>query len=154
MPTDLSTLLATLVPATWFTAPVDVRVDREEILLVGTLAPGVDPRAFRERSREPRMRIAAEVEARFLRKVSWGVRAGDVEHRFTSVSVPVMSRMRIDERLVLDALIEGGIARTRSEALNWCVRLVGRHQREWLDELREAAAAVERIRDKGPRLDE
>jgi len=66
--------------------------------------------------------------------------------------VPVMSRMRIDERLVLDALIDGGLARTRSEALAWCVRLVGRHQREWLDELREAAATVERVRAKGPRL--
>ena len=89
-----------------------------------------------------------------MRKVSWGVRVGTTEHRFTSVSLPVMSRLRLDDRLVLDALIDGGLARTRSEALAWCVRLVGRHQREWLDELREAAAAVERVRQKGPDLRE
>ena len=154
MPSDIAQTVTALVPETWFAGPVDVRVDREEILVVGALAAGVDPRAFREHSRDHRMRIAAEVEARFLRKVSWGVRLGEVEQRFTSVSVPVMSRLRIDERLVLDALIDGGLARTRSEALNWCVRLVGRHQREWLDELREAAAAVERVRDKGPKLAE
>jgi hypothetical protein len=152
MPTDIATTVTALVPESWFAGPPEVRVDREEILVVGPLAPGVDPRAFREHTRDLRVRIAAEVEARFFRKVSWGVRVGAVEHRFTSVSVPVMSRLRLDERLVLDALIDGGLARTRSEALNWCVRLVGRHQREWLDELRAASAEVERVRDKGPKL--
>jgi len=142
------------VPDEWFAGPPEVRVDREEILVVGVLPGGVDPRAFREHSREARVHLAAAAEARWLRKVSWGVRVDTVEHRFTSVSVPVMSRLRIDERLVLDALIDGGLARTRSEALAWCVRLVGRHQREWLDELRDAAAAVERVRAKGPRLDD
>lgn len=146
----VASFVARLVPEAWFAGPVEVRVDRDEVLVVGPLGPGIDPRAFRERTRDVRVRIAAEVEARYVRKVSWGVRVGPAEHRFTSVSVPVMSRMRIDERLVLDALIDGGLARTRSEALNWCVRLVGMHQREWLDELRDAAAAVERVRRKGP----
>lgn len=154
MPHDIAAFVTRLVPDSWFAGPVEVRVDRDEVLIVGPLDSGVDPRAFRERTRDRRVRVAAEIEARFLRKVSWGVRVGAVEHRFTSVSVPVMSRMRIDERLVLDALIDGGLARTRSEALNWCVRLVGMHQRDWLDELRDAAAAVERVRRKGPKLTE
>jgi hypothetical protein len=152
MTSDISDFFQQHIPAEWFAAPADIRIDREEILVVGPLAPGVDPRAFREHTRELRVRIAGEAEARWLRKVSWGVRVGDTEHRFTTVSVPVMSRLRVDERLVLDALIDGGLARTRSEALSWCVRLVGMHQREWLDELREASAAVERVRAKGPDL--
>ena len=152
MTSEICTHLTEQIPAEWFDGPPEVRVDREEILVVGVLRADVDPRAFREHSRDMRMRIAAAAEARWLRKVSWGVRVGTTEHRFTSVSVPVMSRLRIDERLVLDALIDGGLARTRSEALAWCVRLVGQHQREWLDELREAATAVERVRAKGPNL--
>ena len=153
MSTDIATFIAENIPTEWFEGPADVCVDREEILVVGVLPAGVDPRAFREHTRDLRMRIATDAEARWLRKVSWGVRVGAVEHRFTTVSVPVMTRLRVDERLVLDALIDGGLARTRSEALAWCVRLVGRHQREWLDELREASAAVERVRAKGPDLD-
>lgn len=152
MTTEITSWFHEHVPHEWFAGAVDVRIDRDEILVVGLLPAGVDPRAFREHSRDARMQLASAAEARWLRKVSWGVRVDTVEHRFTSVSVPVMSRMRIDERLVLDALIDGGLARTRSEALAWCVRLVGRHQREWLDELREAAATVERVRAKGPRL--
>lgn len=154
MPPDIAASVAALVPDAWFAGPVDVRVDREEILVVGPLSEGVDPRTFRDRTRDHRVRIAAEIEARYLRKVAWGVRVGEVEHRFTSVSVPVMTRLRIDERMVLDALIDGGLARTRSEALNWCVRLVGMHQREWLDELRAAAAEVERVRRRGPKVGE
>lgn len=153
MTSDIGRWFGEQVPGSWFTAAPDVRIDREEILVVGLLPDGVDPRAFRELTREARVRIATAAEGRWQRKVSWAVRVDAVEHRFTSVSVPVMSRLRIDERLVLDALIDGGLARTRSEALAWCVRLVGRHQREWLDELREAAAHVERVRAKGPRLD-
>ena len=153
MTADIASFFVQRIPTEWFDTPADVRIDREEILVVGVLRAGVDPRVFRERTRDARMHLAAEAEARWLRKVSWGVRSGETEHRFTGVSVPVMSRMRIDERLVLDALIDGGLARTRSEALNWCVRLVGMHQRQWLDELREAAASVERVRAKGPNLD-
>ena len=152
MTSEICTYLTEQIPTEWFDGPPEVRVDRDEILVVGPLRADVDPLAFREHSRDMRMRIAAAAEARWLRKVSWGVRVGTTEHRFTSVSLPVMSRLRLDDRLVLDALIDGGLARTRSEALAWCVRLVGIHQREWLDELREAAATVERVRAKGPNL--
>ena len=150
--TDPVTFFREVVPSEWFVEPVDVTVDRDEILVAGCLAPDADPAQFRERSRPHRIRIADEAETRFLRKVSWAIRQGDTEIRFTTVSVPVMTRLRIDERTVLDALIDGGIARTRSEALAWCVRLVGQHQREWLDELLAATESVRAVRERGPRL--
>jgi hypothetical protein len=150
--TDPVAFFREAIPSEWFTAPVDVTFDRDEILVTGCLAPEVDPAEFRERSRPHRVRIADQAEARFLRKVSWAIRHNDCDLRFTTVSVPVMTRLRIDERTVLDALIDGGIARTRSEALSWCVRLVGQHQREWLDELLAATEKVRAVRDRGPRL--
>ena len=150
--TDPVAFFREAVPAEWFTGPVDVTVDRDEILVAGCLPTDIDPGEFRERSRPHRVRLADQAEARFLRKVSWAIRQNDAEIRFTTVSVPVMTRLRIDERTVLDALIEGGLARTRSEALAWCVRLVGQHQREWLDELLAATETVRAVRERGPRL--
>jgi hypothetical protein len=150
--TDPVAFFREAIPTEWFTAPVDVTFDRDEILVTGCLAPEVDPAEFRERSRPHRVRIADQAEARFLRKVSWAIRHNGCDLRFTTMSVPVMTRLRIDERTVLDALIDGGIARTRSEALSWCVRLVGQHQREWLDELLAATETVRAVRDRGPRL--
>lgn len=54
------------------------------------------------------------------------------------------------ERAVLDTLIDSGVARSRSEALAWCARLVGKHQAEWLRDLREALTRVEQVRAEGP----
>jgi hypothetical protein len=154
------------VPAGWFAEPVSVVVDRDEILVTGTLAPpelGGDlseeargvalmarVRGFREDTRDQRIRIASEAEHRFERKVSWAARCGDRDEQFTVASVPAMTRLRMPERAVLDTLIDAGIARSRSEALAWCVRLVGRHQAEWIDQLREAMAHVEKVRAEGP----
>jgi hypothetical protein len=56
----------------------------------------------------------------------------------------------MDERRVLDTLVESGVARSRSHALAWCVRLVGAKQEEWLRDLRDALGAVERVRGEGP----
>ena len=42
------------------------------------------------------------------------------------------------------------MARSRSEALVWAVRLVGRHADDWLTELREAMASVKEVRGRGP----
>jgi hypothetical protein len=61
-----------------------------------------------------------------------------------------MTRLRMDERRVLDTLIAGGVARSRSEALAWCVRLVGEHERDWIDEMGEAAARIAEVRGRGP----
>jgi hypothetical protein len=154
------------LPGDWFTVAPEVRSDREEILVVGTLAEpeltdGSSPQAaeaaraarihgFREDTRLHRMRIAEEAQHRFARKVSWGARCGDVERLFTTLSVPAMTRLRMPERRVLDTLVEAGVARSRSHALAWCVRLVAERQEEWLSDLREALTQVQRVRSEGP----
>jgi len=154
------------LPQDWFTGPVDVQVDREEITVVGELpAPDLAAdageaeraaaadgriRQFRETTREQRIAIAREAEHRFDRKVAWGVAIGDRRVLFTHLAVPVMTRLRQPERQVLDTLVGAGVARSRSDALAWSVRLVGRHSDEWLRELRSAMEEVERVRAKGP----
>lgn len=154
------------LPDDWFTGPAEVQVDRDEIVVVGPLAapePSGDDSdeaaelaasgritRFREQTREQRMAIAHEAEQRFGRSVAWGAAVGDRRELFTSLSVPVMTRLRQRERLVLDTLVDSGVARSRSEALAWCVRLVGENTATWLDELREAMKAVEKVRATGP----
>jgi hypothetical protein len=154
------------LPDEWFTGPPEVTADREEILVVGTLSdveltgrPTAAARAaarsaridrFREDTREVRVRIAEEAQRRYRRKVSWGARCGDERELFTTLSVPVMTRLRMDERAVLDTLVQGGVARSRSHALAWCVRLVGEHQGDWIKELRDALVKVRQVRDEGP----
>ena len=154
------------LPAGWFTTAPAIDADREEITIVGTLP---DPeteagasdaeraaaaegrmRRFREETRARRVEIAREAEHRFRRKVSWGVTCGGQSEMFTTLSVPVMTRLRQPERRVLDTLVEGGVARSRSDALAWCVRLVGQHEDSWLAELRTALRRVEEVRSGGP----
>lgn len=151
------------LPGGWFTAPLDVTTDKDEILVVGTIAPpenvpdGQDETAaiariaaFREETRPTRMEVADIAQHRWQRVVSWGVRCGTIEERFTMQSVPVMTRLHLEDRLVLDTLIDAGVARSRSEALAWCVRQVGQNQDVWIRRLREAMTEVERIRAEGP----
>jgi hypothetical protein len=149
------------LPDEWFTSPAVVTVDREEITIVGTLpVPEQDKQAegfaegrikrFREQTRERRIEIAREAERRFQRKVAWGATAGDVSEMFTTLSVPVMTRLRQPERRVLDTLVDAGVARSRSDALSWCVRLTGEHADAWLAELRTALQRVEEVRAQGP----
>lgn len=140
------------VPKGWFEGDPAVEWDDEEILCCGVLPPSGEVDAFRESTRAERMAMAAEAEARFGRKVSWGVTRRGATTLFTTQSIPVMSRLRFRERAVLDTLIDAGVARSRSEALSWCVKLVGRHEGEWLDELREALTGVERVRSGGATL--
>jgi len=146
------------VPDTWFAGPVEITVDRDEILVLGPLEAGdaktaarlATVKRFREETRDARMALAHEAEHRFERKVSWAVRCGDERFVFTHLAVPVMTRLRMQERVVLDTLIDAGVARSRSEALAWCVRLVGRNEAEWMGRLREALVAVEEARSAGP----
>jgi hypothetical protein len=147
------------LPEAWFSA-VDVTVDREEILVVGTLAADDVNLAeaegrigrFRSETRGERIEIALEAQERYQRKVSWGVRLGDTEALFTHVAAPVMTRLRQPERRVLDTLVDAGVARSRSDALAWSVRLVGQHADEWLGQLRDAMAEVDKLRGEGPTL--
>ncbi|GAA4402457.1 hypothetical protein [Tsukamurella soli] len=148
------------LPAEWFDGPAEVTVDRDEIVVVGTL-PGTGESAaqgeghaarFREETRPQRMRIADEAQARYERTVSWGVAVGDDRILFTHQAVPVMTRLRQPERRVLDTLVDAGVARSRADALAWCVRLVGEHTDEWLTKLREAMTTVDDLRAEGPGL--
>jgi len=164
---DASAWFSGRLPDSWFTESPIVVVDREEITVVGTLPPLDEEfpddaaRAaaesgrisrFREDTREERIEIARQAEHRYGRKVAWGAKLGGTEELFTTLSVPVMTRLRQEERLILDTLVDAGVARSRSEALAWAVRLVGEHAEEWLDELRTAMSKVDDLRAKGPEL--
>jgi hypothetical protein len=154
------------LPDDWFVEPPELSVDRDEVIVVGRIAAPDLPEGasaaeraaaesgrvqrFREQTRQQRMQLADEAEHLFGRKVAWGAQAGDSRHLFTTLSVPVMTRLRQPERRVLDTLVEAGVARSRSDALAWCVRLVGEHTAEWLTELRESLEAVQRLREAGP----
>jgi len=154
------------LPDDWFVEPIDVVADREEITVVGRIsAPELADdvpddearaarhgraRAFREDTREQRMTIADEVERRDGRKVAWGVLVDDERVLFTHLAVPVMTRLRQPERQVLDTLVASGVARSRADALAWCVRLVGEHTTEWLDQLRSAMETVDEVRARDP----
>ncbi len=154
--TELEGLVSPMIPGGWFTGPPRLTVDDDEILIVGTLAddgPGDgDAAAFREATRAARMEIADRVQPATGRSVAWGVASGDTTTVFTSLGVPVMTRLRIGEREVLDTLLAAGVARSRSEALAWCVRFVGQKESAWLDELRTSIEQVSRVRAEGPTL--
>ena len=140
------------VPRGWFAGSPRIELDDDEILCVGSLPPARSPAEFRDATRAERIEIAGDAEARFGRKVSWGVEQDGTATLFTTLSTPVMTRLRLRERAVLDTLVDAGVARSRSDALAWCVRLVGRHQAEWLTDLRGALVGVERVRAEGPTL--
>ncbi len=154
------------LPDDWFTGSPTVEIDRDEIVVVGQLSapdrPADDSDAdqaaavsgrvkrFRESTREQRMQIARELEHASGRKVAWAVEVDGERHSFTSLSAPVMTRLRQPERRVLDTLVDSGVARSRSDALGWCVRLVAQHADDWLNELREAMTKVQEVREQGP----
>ncbi|MGH3917258.1 MAG: hypothetical protein ACRDTC_28175 [Pseudonocardiaceae bacterium] len=164
---DAKAWLTGRLPGGWFIGEVEVSVDREEIIVVGEL-PALSEEftddaeraaaqagrisRFREDTREERIEIARQAEHRYERKLAWGARLGGTEELFTTLSAPVMTRLRQPERLVLDTLVDAGVARSRSEALAWAVRLVGEHAQEWLGELKQAMAAVDDLRARGPEL--
>jgi hypothetical protein len=179
MSTEIQAWFAGRLPDEWFTEPAEVIVDREEITVVGTLpapeavrveggkggeggkgredvAEAIRAAAegrikrFREQTRDQRIEIAREAEQRFRRKVAWGARCAGEDEMFTTLSVPVMTRLRQSERRVLDTLVDAGVARSRSDALAWCVRLTGEHADTWLAELRDALRRVEEVRSQGP----
>lgn len=163
---DTVAWLSGALPPEWFDGPPEVMIDRDEIVIVGTLtAPELPPAAteadhaaaeqgrisaFREETRDRRVRLAQQLEHRYRRKVAWGAICGGTRAMFSTYSAPVMTRLRQPERRVLDTLVDAGVARSRSEALAWCVRLVGEHSDEWLTRLREAMGTVEQLRRRGP----
>ncbi|WP_042433559.1 hypothetical protein [Streptacidiphilus anmyonensis] len=155
--------------AEWFAAHLpeglfgetpEVVVDREEITVVGPLpadtaseeATSVEDAVaeYRESTRAQRMRVAGAAEEKFGKKVSWGVRHEGRRVMFTHLAVPAMTRLRQPERQVLDTLVAAGVARSRSDALAWCVRQVGENAETWLGDLRDALRHVQDVRRQGP----
>lgn len=154
------------LPQEWTQHEPAITIDREEITVRLQLDP-VDLEAdaadeekaeaaagrisgWRADTRETRMTIASEAQRRFERKVSWGATVGDQAALFTHIAVPAMTRLRQPERQVLDTLVETGMARSRADALAWCVKLVGEHSEEWLADLRAAMENVRAVREQGP----
>ncbi|RKT03631.1 hypothetical protein BX286_1561 [Streptomyces sp. 3211.6] len=138
------------LPVDVYESLVSVTVDREEITVIGTVPASESVKEFRERTREQRMEVAREAEELYRRKVAWGVEAGGETVLFTHLAVPVMTRLRQSERQVLDTLVAAGVARSRADALAWCVRLVGENTDAWLRELRESLDKVRQVRAQGP----
>jgi len=165
---DAAAWITGRLPDDWFIGPPEVTIDRDEIIIAGRLAePGLEDDAteadraaaeagriagFREPTRDRRIQIAQQIEHRYRRKVSWGAICGGTQELFTNLSAPVMTRLRQPERQVLDTLVDSGVARSRSEALAWCVRLVGQHAEQWLGELQDAMSAVDELKKRGPDL--
>ncbi len=162
---DVHGWLAGRLPDDWFVGKPGIVVDREEITVIGELHPLTEAQAdaaaqaaaeagriarWREDTREQRIDIARQAEHRYQRHITWGARLGGTEQVFTQLSVPVMTRLQQSDRQVLDTLIDAGVARSRSEALAWAVRLVGEHAQTWLSELREAMEQVSKVRSQGP----
>lgn len=147
------------IPDGWFTEDPEVVVAKDEVAVIGRLSDdGTDDRVararrieeWRDETRGERMSIAHDAEVGFGRKVSWGARCGDEGRLFAHLNVPVMTRLRAQERAMLDTLVDAGVARSRADALAWCARLVASKQKEWLDDLRGAFAEVEKVRAGGP----
>jgi hypothetical protein len=163
---DAPAWIAGAVPDDWFTGRPTITIDRDEITIVGQLpepqlgdgtsdaekAAGEAGRiaSFREATRDRRIGIAQQLEHRYRRKVAWGAVCGGTNELFTTLAAPTMTRLRQPERQVLDTLVDAGVARSRSDALAWCVRLVGEHADDWLGQLREAMGAVDELRKQGP----
>jgi len=164
--TDIRAWFAGRLPAEWTAEAPEVTIDREEITVLLHLEPvELDADAgdqakheaavgrisgWREETRDARIQVAREAEHRFGRKVSWGARVNDSAALFTHLAVPVMTRLRQPQRQVLDTLVEAGVARSRADALKWCVKLVGQHTDDWLRDLRAAMENVQVVRDQGP----
>ncbi|MFC9893441.1 hypothetical protein ACFVMC_07085 [Nocardia sp. NPDC127579] len=177
-PADVPDWFAGRLPNDWFTGPPVLEIDRDEIVVIGELpmpksektvvikdsADDPEPPAeeipqatkegaiarFRESTRPARMQIAGEAQHRYGRNVAWGVSVDGQRIMFTNMSVPVMTRLRQPERKVLDTLVDSGVARSRSDALAWTVKLAGKHAEEWLEELRSAMRKVDDLRAEGP----
>lgn len=162
--TEIQGWLSGRIPEGWGATVADLRMDEHEVLATVQLkdAENVEGdleaarigriQQFREATRDERIQISREAQRKFGKIVSWAAQCGDARQIFTHLALPVMTRLRLPEREVLDALVSAGIARSRAHALAWCVALVRQHQGDWLKDLREAMESVQRVRAEGPRL--
>jgi len=152
------------MPKDWEVTVGDLQMDPQEVLVTLRLKDVESPEGdleaarigriqqFREDTRDARITISQEAHRKYGRILSWGAECGEVRQMFTHLALPVMTRLRIAEREVLDALVASGIARSRAHALAWCVALVRQHEAEWLKELKQAMESVARVRSQAPKL--
>ncbi len=154
------------LPSGLFAAPPTIEVDPDEILVVGDVgAPevpeGLDAEGrqaaerariarFREETRDQRIAVARQAEARYGRPISWGARAGATTERFTTVHARTATRLDFEQRKLLDALVAAGVAKNRPHALAWCVDLVRQNEEEWLTRLQEALTTLNQTAQDAP----
>jgi hypothetical protein len=153
---DLRRWLEERLPPDLCAAAPEVALYDDEVLV--TLTPSEAPgdregereviARLREETRPVRMRLARELQRAVGRPVAWGMRVGGSEVLFSSRSAPVMTRLGRAERDVLDTLVAAGIAETRSAALAYVVRAFAEEHHQWLAEVREAIAEVEKVRSR------
>jgi hypothetical protein len=129
------------LPEAWSSGGAEIDIDREEIIV---LLPQADsgPTNFRDSTRDERIALARQAEETFARKVSWGVLRQGIRRLFTTVRTPITAELAMPERRVLDTLTKSGLAANRSDAVAWCIRLVGQHEADWLRDLRDATASA------------
>lgn len=160
--TEVQGWLSGRIPAEWGTVS-ELRMDQHEILVTVRIpepqgegdadaARAGRIQRFRESTRDERMLIAQEAQQKYGKALSWSAQCGDTTQLFAHLALPIMTRLRIAEREVLDALVSAGIARSRAHALAWCVALVRKHESDWLKELHEAMESVRRVSQQGPKL--
>lgn len=161
---EMKAWLAERIPGDWGVSVGDIQMDEHEVVVTVRLkdVEGIEGdldvarlgriQQFRNETRDPRIAIAREAQRKFGRVFSWAAQCGEVRQLFTHLALPVMTRLRLAEREVLDALVDAGIARSRAHALAWCVALVRQHQADWFRELKQAMEGVAKVRAQGPRL--
>ena len=128
------------LPAEWLASPPEIEVDSDEILIVLPLSPRADTGDFRDRTRSARIKLAQQAEETFGRTVSWGTVRDGSRRLYTTLRSVVAAPVAMPDRKVLDTLVSAGVASDRSDALAWCIRLVGQHEADWLRDLRDATA--------------
>lgn len=165
-PSEIIGWVSGALPPDLYRGAPTVEVDRDEILVVGDVgAPdspeGLDPEGvaaaeaariarFREETRDRRIAVARQAEARYDRPISWGATAGATTARFTTVHARTATRLDLEQRRLLDHLVEAGIARSRGHALAWCVTLVQQNEEQWLTRLKEALANLQQTAKDAP----
>ena len=149
--TDAPAWFAGRLPDGWFTEDPEVIVDRDEVTVIGRLAEperadgeegdarGAGRAArFREDTRPERMRIAGEgAQARYGRTVSWGVQIGGERIMYTNLAVPVMTRLRQQDRQCSTRSSTPGVARSRPMRLRGLYASSVNTPTKWLTKLRE-----------------
>lgn len=148
----LGAWFAERIPPAWLVGPAEIDLDREEVMVVLPLAAGSDTGHFRETTRAKRIQVAQQAEETFGLKVSWGTLVDGRRCFYTTLRAAVTVPLAMPERQVLDGLVAAGVATDRSEAVAWCIRLVGHHESDWLRDLHDAVAAAPPGRRRDPPL--